>query len=440
MTSISVRQPGRVLCESEQPRAREDRTFESICSDDHDASLQQFCEQASIRSLPRSLSIVMLLSGTVYSKFLGLPLPELGALAVAFFLLVDVARWGRRWAQPLGLFIILFGALLIPAYFNMPHSEYGIEKVYKLSTITALSALSALLLRTRGDFATFIKVWVSFSLLAAAVTIAGRVTGGVAGRANLLEANPIWLGRELAVGLLLCAWLSLRRGQRSLRGLLGCGVFVVALLLTGSRGPLLAAALGMAVLLRFRLQRPSLGVAAGGFILSAFLVGVAAFFQVSKLRSLEWLKNPLTAAVESDRLGMWSLAWEISADHPWGIGWGGWTEYYQLTQWPHNLYLEVFLEAGWVSGFVVLSLLWLAFGRTLRLGGADPLLDLTAALLVCVSLFSMVSGDVNARTWYAILFIALTFGRGSVQLPQPHGKSIVPNRKDVQRMRMGVER
>ena len=99
------------------------------------------------------------------------------------------------------------------------------------------------------------------------------------------------------------------------------------------------------------------------------------------------------------------MAWP----EPFGIGWGGAAvDLLPVGLYPHNIVLEVFVEAGWLTGVLFLGIFALGVVRAWR--GAAGWAELgVLALLAYWTVNALVSGDVNDnRAFFAMLGAALS--------------------------------
>ncbi len=171
-------------------------------------------------------------------------------------------------------------------------------------------------------------------------------------------------------------------------------VAVGALLLSGSKGGILAlsVALALGCLIRRReilahrkaALAVALLVALGG---SAFLLTVYKVGPFAKLRSRLGDTVP-TRKVLGDtvrvRLGYWKASWKIARDHPLrGVGPDNFASYYQgyrdanagQTQRAHNNYLQLAAEVGF-PGLLAFLLFWVLLARRMLFGrGSEELVD-----------------------------------------------------------------
>ena len=226
--------------------------------------------------------------------------------------------------MPLGLFFIgaLLGALSSTGstYAQNKFLTFGIIALLAIAIATAPSQLR--LQRTLGMSLLVIGVITSTALI-----FSGTIAPS--GRATLFDLNPIGLARVTGLAAVISLALLFTRGDRhrprvfwlglALSGLLG----TVATVLTGSRGPFVAMAAALAVVLlasvytkRLRLAT----VATLGITLIAGYVAVRSFGGEGLGR--------LESGVDSGRSLLYAQTWEIIRSRPWtGVGWGNFPAY-----------------------------------------------------------------------------------------------------------------
>lgn len=183
----------------------------------------------------------------------------------------------------------------------------------------------------------------------------GYRPGSVAGDPNVFSASAVTvLPIMLAVGLGQHGW------KRAF--CMGCLlVTIVAILLASSRGGFIA--LVVLLLLQMRDSRHR-----GKFIVVALVI--AALFLASPISPLDRLLHPTFSDTESSdaRLQLWSIAVRIIADHP-ILGVGLWQFAPYMRRYmppgvdlefnvPHNTYLEVAVELGFVGLALFLAMLF----------------------------------------------------------------------------------
>jgi O-antigen ligase len=178
----------------------------------------------------------------------------------------------------------------------------------------------------------------------------------------------------------------------------------VTMLATGSRGPLLAVVL-VFVLLALRSDR---GGRALRLTLTAGLLAAGwLFLSTDQSAGSQRIQDSITgeASGTATRQPLWDAAVRYLGDPSHsvgGTGWGGFVQVMRagellptgLTQYPHNVFLEVFVEGGWITGGAITVFILLSTLRLWRLAKESaclPLLALGAFSLVNAS----VSGDIN---------------------------------------------
>ncbi|MGA4682976.1 O-antigen ligase family protein [Micromonospora sp. AB353] len=356
----------------------------------------------------RAAVLVLLLIGSMLPTT-GFPLNELFAIVAVPFIIHALARRLPLIHPALGvvaLLALLFGTVV---YLRPPDSEYGIGKAQNLFTFTLFTALAAALLSDREQVVRWARLWLISGLCLSLFALLGDVDG--AGRAiGMAGNNPIWLARAIGSPAVALVWLVYqRRIPRSMA--IPAGLLLTAgLVATGSRGPAVAMLIGITLVFATAGRQQRLARVA--IVLTPILIaGYAAvtFGLVSAdSRIGAFIVDPADTAYSSERLDLAQPTLGLIADHPGGVGIGRWAEYAGIPRvaYPHNLWLEVLSEAGWVVGglfiLIVVRTVWL-LSRTSR---SEPTAALVLALLAFEIVVTSVSGDLNART----LFFTLALG------------------------------
>jgi len=219
------------------------------------------------------------------------------------------------------------------------------------------------------------------------------------GRVSFDDNNPIWMART--IGTLGIGALALNlRTRKNLPIYLGMFMLsAIGVVMTGSRGPLTGMIMcaGMMVILTRGASRLNL-VLLGLF--GSLVLGVALFGLVplDGVRGLTFSSDDASSAI---RLAMYEYTLRTIGQNPAGIG-VGWFMFEGLS-WPHNIYLELFVEWGWIpaSAFVIFTVTG-AIGL-FRLSGRYDVLKL---LFVYDFINSCLSGDISSpRFLYALLIV-----------------------------------
>lgn len=213
------------------------------------------------------------------------------------------------------------------------------------------------------------------------------------------EANPIWFARVLGYSLVAGGML-IAAGSRH-RFKIALVVLVIsggAIVLTGSRGPLLS---GIAALLtglfltdRDRIQN---------FVLIFCSVALVGFALVSfdLIPNVRGLTFDTTSTVQRQEMQVYVLT--LIPSTPEGVGVGGF--FYGPHIYPHNILLEFLVEWGWMlGGLASVAIVWAG----VRLIYLPKSFDVLKILYVYELINALVSGDVTSpRILYAIVIVAL---------------------------------
>ena len=308
------------------------------------------------------------------------------------------------------LFVIL-GLGLIQSSFD----SYAVSKVVGLYTFTLMCAIAPFyLLRTVAQRRMFLMTLAGLGFIVSAVTLVSPVhprrdTATYSTESVFLGTDTIGTARLAATALIVL--LIAAAGGRLKRvplvvSFVGAAISLAALLATQSRGPLVGTILALAVALvatsafrRIRI-RATIGVAVA---LAGLVVFIA--FSGNGDRVVRLFTGTGDASVGA-RMQYWQHAISNIQPAPWGIGWGGFARLLGLDAgvhvYPHNLVLEVALEAGWVAGLAVIAYLAWTLVRARR--NAVTIVEaVILALLVFTVVNALVSGDINSNRLMWIL-------------------------------------
>lgn len=370
--------------------------------------------------ISRSILIVALLLGSLFPAIPGFPIAVVAAVMAAGVVIYEFFRWMPKF-HPIIVVPLFFAALALTALSIAPETEYGEDKLQKWLTITLLSAMAASLLRDRRSVQTFAVVWITAASGLAVVTLLG-FDGS---RADAFGANPIWLARALASGILIAIWLWWKKFASAWMLFGVIALLAAGLVASGSRGPVLGVIAGVVILALFagngRVWRIALILAGGAGAIWA--VQVLPFFSGSRFETL-LSGGPADDAV---RTYYWGISRQIIAKYPDGVGFGNWNAFAGNPRhlWPHNLFLEIFAEMGTLIGIITVALIVVVVVRLLLRATKDPVALLVFALL-CAELVSVnLSGDLNARTfWFLITLGFLVTTRFVLDAPMKIKRSL----------------
>ncbi|GGM13213.1 O-antigen ligase family protein [Deinococcus aerophilus] len=341
------------------------------------------------------------------------------ALAVAYTIWRQLAV-PRSWGPLLTFFALWLPGLLIHTW-----GPLTAQKSLFFYTLTLLSALApTVLIQSHASLSRLLN---AMALLGAVVTVVAGIefvtSRGALYRLDVEGTNTIAVGRGVGMALLWVLVMAVYRRWRALPTALLVLPLAGLLLSSGSRGPLIGALLGAIVLLAPRVMRRGNGRLAVAFALVAGGVALAVPYLPSA--SVERVAQFFTAGASGEldssasaRGELWAAAWDAGLVNPLGVGVGRYSEVTNVIvppsstplTYPHNLWLEVWAEAGWLPGLLLLALTLWAVRNTwvARRDGTE-----TSALLLLMLLFwamcHAVSSDVNgAKPLFALIAISIS--------------------------------
>ncbi|MEV5630037.1 O-antigen ligase family protein [Micromonospora tulbaghiae] len=353
----------------------------------------------------RAAVLVLLMIGSMLPPT-GLPLNELSAIVAVPFIIHALVRRAPSIHPALrvvALLALLFGAVV---YLRPPDSDYGIGKAQNLFAFTLFTALAAALLGNPEQVVRWARLWLISGVCLSLFALLGDVDG--AGRSiGMAGNNPIWLARAIGSPAVALVWLVYqRRIPRSTA--IPAGLLLTAgLAATGSRGPAVAMLIGITLVFATvgRQQR----LARVAIVLTPILVAgyaAASFGLISAdSRIGAFIADPADTAYSSNRLDLARPTLTLIADHPAGVGIGRWAEYAGVARvaYPHNLWLEVLSEAGWIVGGLFILIVARTVWQLSRTSRSEQTAALVLALLAFEIVVTSVSGDLNARTLFFML-------------------------------------
>ena len=351
--------------------------------------------------------------------FLGAALTSVGVLAVAGRSTIPRGTWP----------VLALWALFMPAAILHAPGSYAAQLVTYLYTLTILSALGPLFLM-RSEVRQ--KLWVIMQIILAAALAGGallsshpQVAADDPARVYLTGSNTIKSGDTAAVVVLSCFIFALTRRRRRGPMLALGGAAAVTMFATGSRGPVLAVAVALAAVATFA---PASGVyrtvRIAAITLVIFLVWY--FVRGDTTGGAGRIAATLLAGSDQDttsqvRLSLWREAWDVIPGHFWGLGWGGLDDLGPLSgggllgpaglPYPHDIWLEVTAEAGWIAGAALIVFVWCGLRRLRRLA-ASPYPAVLFGMAVFWVTQASLSGDPNSWRcmWISLAISWVTVG------------------------------
>jgi O-antigen ligase len=386
---------------------------------------------AALLLASRSVAYPVGLAGlpTIIVALLGSnPLPRGGVSLVLFgwmvtAIVIELVRNPRALparimvASPLGLSLAL-GVWMLTRLGASADGSYGREKIELFLVINLTMMVAAIVVaRYRRHFdlfvALFLLVVAGSAMLLFVEVLTGNAPAVFSGR-YAPGANPIGFGRLIADGIVFGTFVLVAASSLTMRylALALLPILGVALLATGSRGPVLGLLAGLTcyvLLLRDRSSRRHL--------LWLWFSGLAVAILAPQLipgqniqRSLSVLLGSGSGLSSNGRFELWKQAWHVFERHPlFGIGTGGFGALQPDELYPHNLFLEVSAELGIVGllltvGILALGLRSLSQTWRFALPEERPVVAFVVALFVSALVNSLLSSDIqnNSTIWLAL--------------------------------------
>lgn len=240
-------------------------------------------------------------------------------------------------------------------------------------------------------------------------------------RARGTFKDPNVFGAALAPGLVLAVWMTLRDriGKLPIAGGVAI-VLALGLLISFSRGAWFSAFVSVAILAWVTLVmsrrqsdvRRFMMVAALGT--GALIVSLSAALQIDAVRDLMDQRASLDQSYDEGpdgRFGGQEKAKRLILDNPFGIGTHTFRETYHHEE-PHNVYMSMFLNAGWVGGlFYIVSVLATLF---VGLRGAFDRTNLQGPFLIASAAFAGLALEgliIDSDHWrHFFIFMGLIWG------------------------------
>jgi O-antigen ligase len=377
-----------------------------------------FKEEAIVQAIPfdATVGLGLLLGAVCFARLVsgrGRPVPYLLALALA-----------------------VVGICLVVSLGWSPSPEYGGEKTEKYLTLTLLAALAPFfLIEDESDLRRLGIFVVGLGVIAAGLAVAspprdnGRLEVGAG-------ASTIGVSRLLctaAIILLLGALGNARARMWAVGG--GLGLIVTAAAV-GSRGPLLSLALALAATAAVWLLRaprkvwPVLAVVVAGLAVTPFVS-----LPEASSRRLAAVTNDPVAAFERDaRSLLYREAVQLIDEHMLRGAGAGAFESVNRARYPHNIFLELWAELGFVAMAVVAATIiaaLLGLYRTawrLPEGRARRFAYIVTGVFLFYFFAVQVSGDINDnREFWVALSVAWLVVRHGVRAPptaaEPAGRA-----------------
>ncbi len=383
----------------------------------------------ALQTAVMALLAVTSLSGPVKQVLPSFPLDlTLISTVLSFALGLVYAVLAGRWpsARQLGMLGLILLIALAGASTSVP-TEYGQIKLERLFTVTFVAAVAVVFpVRHQRDAVRFLTFLAALSLsLAVWIAITGQNQYGAGGRLTTEEGSTIPYGRAAGYVLVLTvAWLLTTPRLTPVRLLVAGSSLAMAvwtMIAIASRGPIQAVVLAIAAMLAIQAGAIHAKVLVTvGIAFVALAGGLWALWETIPVQSRERVTVVSGGSSADARAYAWDVTWRALDVSPVGNGWGSYARLREadLLTYPHNLFLEIWFEAGVIGLVAVLVLV----GSTLRhqvgmfsVDRAAAKMGIGAAVYWLAS--AMVSGDVNDNKAMWMVFAALAATISAAAVP-----------------------
>ncbi len=317
--------------------------------------------------------------------------------------------------------VLLSVALLVLMLLRLgpsPAEAYGSMKVQLFIADNLVFMLGAIFVGSnRSDLRLalmiFLVVTSAAALLLMFKLLSGHIHAAFDSRFSLsAKEYPIYLGRESANGVVIAIYAALAATRLSARmaAVAVLPLLTVAMLAAGSRGPVVAFAVGLIALLGLVATSPQarrrLLLVGAGLLGAAILVPLA-LPSSSIGRAISTLLGSTSGLSSNGRSQLWAQAFSSFAEHPlFGLGTGGFAALDPEKLYPHNILLEMSVELG-IVGTVLIAGIVVSFARRLyaawRTTNARDMIEAATLIALFVMIFvnALFSGAIqdNAELW-----------------------------------------
>lgn len=290
---------------------------------------------------------------------------------------------------------ILLAMVVMLAVARSEAGTYQALKVRDFFLVTGVIVLCLpILLRCWQDLRGFVMVWFAGGVLVATLVFTVGGADDLLGRAGIGEATlgPAYLTAAAVVVGAASLGEKLLPASVALPGMVISGIALVSI---GSRGPVIATVVGLLVWMLLR------GLFRARTVAVSLLVGGIALVAVNQATEAALARFVFE---DENRQQLWVTARLVFLEAPFfGVGWGDFTNYSTLDEYPHNLFLEAASELGLLGIVSVLGLLGVASVRVWRCR-TQPEVRIVAALATAMLVGQSFSSDLTNRLfWIALI-------------------------------------
>ena len=309
---------------------------------------------------------LILASGTIFPIFVFDTWVPIHTVYISMYTLFIMKSFQTfKYAIKPVLKLLPFFLVLLFSTFRSQEPSYAIEKIDGAIFCSAVLSIIAIHVIKKFGLNLFLDALVKVSFIVLCCTIVHRVASGfpIDSRAGRFLFNgPIVFGWIMGMNGLISVYLFAQNSRKIY--LILALLFFLAIVWTGSKGPLLATIIIITIIALINIRKPKIWlfiitcIAATPFIIdlipNLILVRLNTLIDIFT-NAVDTISNQVSLTVRSDS---WFKSIDIFKENPiFGVGLGNW-EYYSSIhiKYPHNLFFELSSELG-IIGLLVFGIL-----------------------------------------------------------------------------------
>ena len=310
-----------------------------------------------------------------------------------------------RVAMPIGLWAMF----LVPVAWTPMSGPPAVKSILLFTVTLALAVAPFQSLRYERQRRVFLfsMAGIAMATAIAALFVDPTYAKEYGNRLVLEGSSTIGTGRVAMAGAVIMALYAFQNNCKTpFRLALAAAALLLSVLgvMTGSRGPVLAAAVACSAVVicspYYKRYRGRALVAA--MIMAAFVGWLATRSQSDGLARI------LAGSETSDGARMQMVQESLASmmNHPFGAGWGSFPRIVSDYDYPHNLILEIGVEAGWFALIIIIALIALTTVRG-AIASTSPSSSALYGLYIFSVINAMVSESVNGNRLFWVAMFAL---------------------------------
>lgn len=320
------------------------------------------------------------------------------------------------------IYPVIFYILMLPCLTFTEWNNVSTEKALYFFTLTFLALIAPFFIfKNARDIRNYIISFILLCIVISASSFYILIFAKFEGRLTTFSNNPIAIGRLAGMFFLCVLLFTIKRKIKIKYAIPLMFALVLVLINSGSKGPILFTGLVSALVLltnRYKIR----------YLLLCLMLVVSIVWMFDN-SSTDFIKrtNPNISRVmgfvqgnSSDtstqhRISMYKSSLNSIKNHPFGIGFGNSENVINSNNiiskhytYPHNLFLEVFLESGWLSGIFLIFFIYSSVKTAYKESKESISYEIIFILLIFNILNSMVSGNLNDnKMLFALMSISM---------------------------------